>query len=273
MKSRGIKAGVFISVMLLICVLSVLLLNEKETEGCETYYTEDYTVIYKDTIDAMFGDDYTVSEPRYCSEKIEKCCEDENHKVHYIVWDITYKNANGEEKVFLLKNIWDFSYCVQHYLEEQIESSYNKMFKEAFSEILLNRSGLNAYVTCRSWNTEKMLKANERYLENLSTPDGCVPLYKLTEKNVFELMPAYIDIHIYLPDSRIEIDGRKIGVETYARLQLSDFIDKLNSLTDNTLNLAVYMNDKRIFFINGEQVNADYYEAAFFKAYEDRFYI
>lgn len=248
-------------------------------------YTENYAEMYSDTLTAMFGEDYSISEPQNMYYEGENCdCGYNQFDKEYLQWTVDYTDGNGEPQQFTFDNSNSFSYKTEVHLEDYIEEYYdNYIIKENFSNIPLAAS---TYVFCfldgmheNTFEVPEMDKKTQEYREKLETVKGCIKFSEITPMNAFELAPIYLSVHISVDDSECTA-AEAAEFQDAAEQEAEQIISELIEQTNYTLNADVSISThngsnpmKKHYYVNGEEIPInDIYERLVFYAYEGIFW-
>lgn len=263
------------------------------TKGDIKVYTENYAEIYSDTLIAMFGEDYIVSDPEDIFREAEKCdCGYDQYDEQYLQWTVSYTDSSNNTKQFQFNNSRTLSYQIEQYTKNQLVDQYEKLiFDNYFSDIPIHQGGTAVYcniasISCNADDVPKMVKKTDAYLNSLSSADKCVKLNELTVNNAFETLPLYLDIHIFVDDEALS-DAQSADYISKANTEAEKVIDALTASTNGTVNAHILVNtwsarEKQrtdYYIINGKEISSCdygdirfYYDRYVFHAYEDIFW-
>jgi len=223
----------------------------------EFVYDEDFTVTYESTLNAMFGDTWTVIS---VEERFNKGEEPRGSSIPginphtYLLTTIEFLDGNGDVRTFQFNNRGSFARRIEHYITSTwiVDYYWDNFIDVYFQDIPL---GIGTYVfafLARATTNLHLLenhefnRATREYRQLLSTPEGAPRLNEMTPANVFEMFPMYLSVSIRL-------DGETAHppeVEESIFNQVDNMIDSMIAYTNNTLNA--------IFFISYQQ-HIDFY--------------
>lgn len=281
-KKRSVIIAITSIVLIVTAVVIFLIATAKDNGGSEVYYTEDYAKSYAKTLRVMFGDDYIISEP-YDTSMQNPVHGDEEQTIYFTSWDISYQDGNGNTQNFYMSNRSPLSHWIKQHAATQIETYYSQIFEEEFKEIPLWQStGIYANIakiSCNRTDVPEMCEKTDAYLENLSTPDGSIRFCELTQENAFELIPLYLDVHVFLDE---QLSGSEITeYRESAEAAAERFVGKLNAVTAQQANISLIVGqssgdvpDTRKYYIQGNNVDASsfYFERDIFEVYKEKFF-
>ena len=238
-------------------------------------FDTDIVEEYKDTLYAMFGEEWTVLsvEERYRAPA--DLCHLIRGPLHrYTKWTIEYQDGNGETRAFEVNNHSPFYFHVTRHIMDKIALYYREHFVDEYLAMLLAEFPVNYFYrpfrvefvrrtdywspsshiwdSCPPWADEA-----EEYRRNLATPEGAIPLYRLTPSNVFEFFPLYLSFHLRITDEQY-VDDLVLLENLYEAIEL--LIISLKTFTDGHVNVRVILNDSvginifRWTYVHGEQV-------------------
>lgn len=254
------------------------------TKGDIKVYTENYAEIYADTLTAMFGGNYCISEPKEMYYEGEKCdCGYDSYDKKYLQWTVSYEDQSGTDRQFLLNNSSTLSSQVENYIENYIAEYYeNLIIDQHFSDVPLATS---AYVFCfvdrigeNAFEVPEMDKKTQEYREKLETVDGCIRFSELTPENAFESAPIYLSVHISIDDSECTA-GKAAEFQDAAEQEVVEVISELIERTNHTINADVSVSThygsnpmRKHYYVRGEEIPVDgIYERLVFDAYDGIF--
>lgn len=254
-------------------------------------YTEDFTVKYKDTLDAMFGDNWNIK-----IKKEKKVIPDgEETPKQFTEWQIQYTNANNELKVFHLNNICSLSEQIEDYINDYISGFYKEHF---FNKYLKNVPLTNASCVWGGLvdvsidpeledNKDRVMKTKE-YRENLEIQEGTIDFTKFTPANAFEMCPLYLSIYISIDDSKYSIN-EKLNLKEVISKQVDLMVSDMNEFTDNKINteITILNNQKKTslddgdyhwtwYYLHGKpvsiKINPSYFDKYVYESYKGVFW-
>jgi hypothetical protein len=249
MRKQIIIAILFIAILLIVILLFAVLLialssnSHKMRRVGEFVYDEDFTVTYESTLNAMFGDAWTViSVEEQFDEGEEPCgCGIAGINPHtYLLTSIEFLNGNGDVQTFQIDNRGDLSRQIERYITSTwIASYYRENFIDVYFQDVplgngtyvfgfLDRTIISPHLT----ESHELYNAAQEYSKQLSTPEGAPRLFEMTPANVFEKFPMYLAVSIRLDGET----AHSPEVEEDIFSQVDNMIDGMIAYTNNSLN-------------------------------------
>lgn len=249
-------------------------------------YSLDFTEIYSETLEKMFGSSYTVSGPagKYMEGEKCDCGRIDERDSEYLEWNLYYKDGGGVQRRFRMTNKEMLCFQIEKYVEDMVseymEDNYLYTYTSEY-KIPLNQGGNYIFcfltdITVDSRDVLDKEKAAEEYRKSLEKPESCIDFAKLEMKDIFLKIPVYLSLHI-------SVDADKTSGAEYEQLKerSCECADKIaadiNKFTGNTLNstVSVYLESqnnhesvRRPAYIGGkETVSGIYYEREVFDYY------
>lgn len=251
----------------------------------DVYHKEDYPQIYKETLDAMFGENYEISQGTNSSMKIGCCSE---YMCYFTEWTLSYLDGNGNKQQFYFANRLPLSHWITEEISKLAKEYYTPLYSKHFKDIPLAQSSAMYFyvlhINCDRDDVPEMTKTTDKYIENLSEAENAVPFYKINETNLFDLVPMEFDLHIFLDDKQVTRSEAESLLKE-AEKDADGFVSEFNEITENNacLSLIVGSNnstinkDTRKYYIKGDEITSGSFtsftfERDIFYALEDKFY-
>lgn len=250
----------------------------------DVYHKEDYPQMYKETLDAMFGENYEISQGRSNSIEIE-CSE---YRRYFTEWTLSYTDGNGNKQQFYFANRLPLSHWITQEISELAKEFYTPLYNKYFENIPLAQSSAMYFfvlkINCDPDDVPKITKTTDKYIENLSKAKNAVPFYKINETNLFELVPMEFSLHIFLDDQRLTASETE-SFRKEAEKNTDEFVAEFNKITENHACLSLIVGnsnsndikDTRKYYIKGDEImsgssTAFTFERDIFYALEEEFY-
>ena len=211
-------------------------------------YSTDYVSEYQDTLNAMFGDRWSVVHEEDVYHEPEEICDHvDSSPMWYKEWTIQYFDANDEPQEFVLSNTNSISSQVERYLESYVAPYYETHFYnqylvgvplEGSSYVFgfVERIAVNPHTDENRPRVENV----DVYKEGWNTPEGAVCLSRLSPANVFVKCPFYLSIHVSINDEGLSVEEKK-AFELDVKSRILAMIEDMNKFTNGTLNANVDM--------------------------------
>lgn len=301
------KKVILIFVLIIAAVTVVMGISYYNRHAVKTfYYTEDYTELYKEELQIIFGENYRIGEKETITEEGEDCsCGYHSDTYIYDQWEITYEDQLGQEYTQTLNNKNTLENQQIGWLEEQLEQHYKKQFLvEHFAEgTLRGLSEENGSTYCYVFlgnpvksfksgeNPEDFNRANkagriywEQLLEALGNKENMIHLWELDYQQIFRNFPMYVSMSLCIDDEELTGD-EKAEFEEAVREKNLQMMEAVKEESGYTCNLIVHVGcagkDKlydgesswHYYFIQGETPEAGRrYEWELFDSYAGVFW-
>lgn len=129
MSTKRVVLNVF-SVIFLIIVLAIIIgfvVLIKSCEGNYIEYKDDYTVIYKDSLDVALGEWQVIK-----MDHIEE--GDMFSGAYYIQWEIGYIDVTGKSRIILIDNVRNIDFQIKIESLNIVEEELNQIVADYFGE-------------------------------------------------------------------------------------------------------------------------------------------
>lgn len=250
----------------------------KEEEGVKVYY-RDYIEEYKETLDAMFKDSWTILSERQSRKEAEiVCIHTDSRASLYIEWAIEYTDAGNCKQVFWLNNMETFAGQVEKHICLMVQEHYQEYLELYLEEVPVTNPYYSYVFMVRPANYDGTLPEEITYdvwnefIKQAETPETPVCLSETCTTNAFSLYPIVFNVLITLDDEQYGA-AEKETVEEEAKKRVKELIWKIAEETGDDMNLSIVLQcngaestfyDGAIRwswdFIRGEQQNIlDYY--------------
>lgn len=168
-------------------------------------FLKDYPALYKDELQALFGDDFSVGE-RVSISKYEEHVDRSATFVYYYSWEITYKDQFGEEFSVELINregdFYAFERQVFRWMRSQVLDHFTRELLRGFD---LTGDDANSHVTILDdfFPDDKAAERNQleifrtKIIHSLREINNLPHLYDFDYSKWFELYPSYFEIGIH----------------------------------------------------------------------------
>lgn len=227
-------------------------------------YDEDFTIRYEATLNAMFGETWTVVnvEERY-DEGWDPCgCGFHGRNPHtYILTTVEFLDGNGNATAFPIDNRGGFARQIERFIASTwIAEYYRKNFIDVYFQDIPLGEGTYVFGFLTRSNRDSQLPENREFdritrefRQQLSTPEGAIPLYKMTPANVFETFPMYLAISIRLDGTT----AHSQEVEESIFRQVDTMLDSMIAYTNNSLNADIIISYQNVISFHGERPRWD----------------
>jgi len=235
----------------------------------------DYVERYEETLNAMFGYEWTLLavEEQYVSieevhlrEMVRSVVMLDPRPEQFITWTIEYRDGNGDVRYFVLENRSGFEYQVERHVESYILEFYRENFFDVeaigassghlFGSIL--RLGVHSSLS----GDQELDRVTREYRSLLATPAGTIRFADLTPANVFEMVPFQLWVSLAFDEST-GLDQQYFEENVLG--QIEKMLEEMNEFTSQRLNARVSMtfltNEairvhhlQPLYYIQGEQV-------------------
>lgn len=240
-------------------VVSIVLYRQKH-EIKTVYYTEDYTKLYEEELQIIFGEDCRIGEKETITIEGEDCsCGFHSDTYIYDQWEISYKDRSGQEYTQILNNRSGLEYQQLWWLEEQLEQHYKQQFlvdyfeEGTFQELSVEENGstycfvfmgnpVNGFKSGQKEEYDRAEEAGDRYeeqlLNSLKDKETMLHLWELDYEQIFRDFPIKVSLHLSIDDQ--ELTGtKKADWEKAVRERVLRMMQSINQESDYTSNLAV----------------------------------
>ena len=212
-------------------------------EGIRIYDT-DYIKVYKDTLNVMFDNEWTLVSMENKYEEHDEVCEHvDTRPQQFVEWKIEYRDGNGDIQLFVFDNRYRLSSYIQNYITSYISDYYQENYYNIYMKgIPLARSSdlscffVDNFAYTSYEDVKDMMETSQTFVQNLDTPEGAICLTKLTPANVFEMCPIYLSISVSLRGSSTRTKKFERGVIQ----QIEGMIEDINVFTNNHLTARVH---------------------------------
>ena len=282
-------AAILIMAILLITASSCNIIyddNIAPTEGIRVYDV-DYIEKYKDTLNVMFDNEWTLisAEDKY-EEHEPVCVHVDTRPEQFIEWTIEYSDGNGDVRLFVFDNRRSLSWQIERYITDYIPAYYKENFYDVYTKdfplagssyvfcFFVRMSSYTSYDAVRDID-----ETTKKYQSLLDTPEGAICLAKLTPANFFEMCPVYLSISVGLSGD----SSYGQSFEENVIKQTEDMVEIMNEFANNRLNAQVDAGyheivnmydgnrDRRWAFLQGERANT-FDDRAIFESYKGVFW-
>lgn len=301
--SKKITALVSVLVLILLCFTDCGRANKKDQmwkrkkeNNIWIYYT-DYTEEYRDILDAMFDNNWTVKRVVDKYEEPEGCDHVDTTPIQYKEWTIGYFDNNGDAQEFILNNTGAISTQVKRYLEKHMRQYYeqNFLYKYLDDELLEGPNYIFSFFVRVSQNphtdeNQPRVEKIDAYTQRLNTVEGALCLSRLSPQTVFVDCPLYLSVHISIKDWGVISASYKEEFQKDLKERVMEMLEDINDFTGTTMNVSTSMGIDRVgavlydgergwawYYIDGIDVGLDYgqhvqYEQALYDSYAGIFW-
>ena len=269
--------------------------------------TEDYSKIYKDQLQTIFGDGYTIGEKETIVIEGEDCsCGYHSASYEYNEWEISYKDQNGQTFTQTLNNTTSLEAQQLSWLRSQLEQYYMQKYVSDFFEegtfqdlSIGERHGrtycsviigcpVGSYTSDKKEEFDRIQKAGKIYkeqlLEQLREEENLLRLQEVDYDNIFNRFPVEVRFHLSIDDEMLS-GAEKEKHERAVQERAEEMIQAIRQETNDACNLRIQIcsanghcdlydgsRDWRYFILQGKQIKPentfDGLEWEIFYAYE-----
>lgn len=226
------------------------------------YYTEDYTEVYKEELQIIFGKNCRIGEKETITIEGEDCsCGYHSDTYIYDQWEITYEDQLGQRYTQTLNNKNTLENQQLGWLEEQLEQHYKKQFLvEHFAEGTLQDLSVeeNGRTYCfvflgnpvkgfkggEEEDYDRAREAGRKYweqlLEALGNKENMIHLWELDYQQIFRNFPMYVSLHLSIDDEELAGD-EKAEFEEVIREKNLQMMEAVKEESGYTCNLHVHI--------------------------------
>ena len=258
-------------------------------------YTDDYPTQYADELTQIFGD-YSLSERMEKHVEGEDCsCGYHQDTLDYYAWDVTYTDACGQTMHCTLNNYESLPLQMYRWIENQIETHfYSNYVLSGFSEVMME-TGSYCFGTIgrictgyRVGNDEEYthMQTCTAYRNELDKNGPLVALANLSYRELFDLFPISLSIHVRLDDASVDSSILRSNylfaveqMHAEAETMIEEIGENLNLSFDLYCAVPVFSGDERsskttCLYLRGQQVeiSAWDFDHAIFRSYEGKFW-
>lgn len=294
---------------IIIAVMAVMGISYYNRHAVKTiYYTEDYTELYKEELQIIFGENYRIGEKETITMEGEDCsCGYHSDTYIYDQWIISYEDQSGQKYTQILNNKNDLENQQIGWLEEQLEQHYKKQFlvdcfeEGTFQDLSVEDNGItycfiflgnpvNGFKGGEEEAFERARKAGDRYweqlLNTLGDKENMIHLWELDYEQIFRDFPVKVSLHLSIDD--LELSGEeKAEFERAVKEKTLQMIEEIKEESGYTCNLVVSIccsqgkeklydgeNDWYYYILQGEpfETGNGNYDWKLFESYEGLFW-
>lgn len=270
-------------------------------------YTEDYPQIYKDQLQIIFGEDYTIGEKERIVIEGEDCsCGYHSSTYEYDEWKITYQDQRGRTFTQTLNNTASLESQQLSWLRSQLEQYYMQKYVSDFFEegtfedlstgekhgrtycSVVIGNPVGSYTSDKKEEYKRIQEAGKEYKERLrqqlQDEEHMLRLQEVDYENIFNCFPVKAGFHLCIDDEDLS-GAEKEEHERAVQKRVMDMINAVKQETGDTCNLRIQVNsahgscdlydgarDWRYFILQGKQISPedtfDGFEWELFYAYE-----
>ena len=241
----------------------LLILSACRGESIRVYET-DHMETYRATINAMFGDTWTLlsTEDRFEPNQGYICsCGFDGRAQQFIEWTIEYQDGRGELRQFVFDNRIGLASQVARYVQFYIGAYYKENFVDVhMADVPLGRPvSVFGFIMRANANrgreeNREWVQAADAYRNQLGSPEGTIRLSELTPENAFEKIPMSLSIHVSLDGE----DGWGPPFEEDIMSKMEAMIEEMNAFSNNQLTASITLSagfrSYSWFYIRGERV-------------------
>ena len=303
------KKTVWILALVLLAVLAALGVGSvrRRTESDFIHYTDDYSEIYKNQLQIIFGEGYGIGEKETIVVEGEDCdCGFHSDGYEYYEWEIVYQDQNGRTFTQTLNNMRTLESQQLSWLNSQLRQYYTQkylvdFFKEGTFEDIATGKGygrtycsvgignpVGSYTSDTEEEYKRIQKAGKEYteqlLKQLQDEKNMIRLQEVDYENIFNCFPVKVGFYLSMNDRELS-GAEKADFEMAVQERVMEMIQEIKKETNDTCNLRIQVNsanghcdlydgsrDWRYFILQGERMEPedafDGFEWQFFYAYE-----
>ncbi|MCL2357576.1 MAG: hypothetical protein FWC70_10590 [Defluviitaleaceae bacterium] len=255
-----VLAGVAIVAMLLLsgCArfFDVDAMRESAMEWVRVYDV-DFSAEFSDTFDAMFDNNWTVisADDRFVvpDEYDGIAPVRDRRPMRFNTFEIGYTDALGNARTITFDSRATIASRTEAHIADYMQRYFQNYF-DAYQECgvlsILNVHVflLNATANATREENREFVYAIAEYRRRMDTPEGAIPLARLTPYNMFEYAPVYLSVSMNISE---DFEASLKEVES--------MFARLNELTNYRLNASVQIiyrperADYRWYFVRGER--------------------
>ncbi len=207
-------------------------------------YTEDYSQMYANELEQIFGD-YILGKREEIHIEGEECdCGYHEDTVDYYEWNITYTDSCGQTIECRLNNCESIYHQQYEWLEDQVETHfYDNYMMKYFGELMNNEAGSYCFCFlgdfCNGYSDEverSHVETGEKYRESLENSSQLIPLSELSYVHIFDSYPIELCINVRLNDRSIEENEWSENYSNAVKI-LEDMTSQIAEDIGNNLNL------------------------------------
>ena len=262
MKAKKVILLSLILFMLIIAAVAVVTgISYYNRHAVKTIYcTEDYTELYKEELQIIFGENYRIGKKETITIEGEDCsCGYHSDTYIYDQWEISYEDQLGQRYTQTLNNKNTLENQQLGWLEEQLEQHYKMQFmvnhfeEGTLQDLSVEENG-RTYCFVFLGNPVKGFKSGEKedydrareagdiywkqLLEALGNKENMIHLWELDYQQIFRDFPMYVSLHLSIDDEELAGD-EKAEFEEAVRDKTLQMMEEIKEESGYTCNLNV----------------------------------